>query len=60
MTEIDPDYLLRRLAQSRRAAERATESSARAAHLAMADHYAAVLRSHAIPVPRSVAAASER
>jgi hypothetical protein len=44
VNEPQPDYLLKRLEQSRRAAARATETSARAAHLSMADHYAALLR----------------
>lgn len=51
MNEPEPDYLLKRLAQSRRAAARAAESSARNAHFAMARHYAAQLRAagHAVP-----------
>lgn len=51
VNDPEPDYLLKRLAQSRAAAARATESSARTAHLAMADHYAAQLRAagHAVP-----------
>lgn len=51
MNDPEPDYLLKRLAQSQRAAARAAESSARTAHLAMADHYAAQLRAAGHPVP---------
>lgn len=57
MNEPDPDYLLKRLAQARRAASRAAESSARTAHLAMADHYAAQLRAAGHAVPADPAAA---
>ncbi|WP_010544996.1 hypothetical protein [Sphingomonas elodea] len=56
MNEHAPDYLLKRLAQSRRAAARAAESSARTAHLAMADAYAAQLRAAGHPVPADAAA----
>nr|WP_315384828.1 hypothetical protein [uncultured Sphingomonas sp.] len=60
MNEPDPDYLLKRLAQSRRAAARAAESSARSAHLAMADHYSAQLRAAGHAVPADPAMAAER
>ncbi|WP_313538121.1 hypothetical protein [Sphingomonas sp.] len=61
MNEPDPDYLLKRLAQARRAAARATESSARTAHLAMANEYAAQLRAagHAVPANLVMAASTE-
>lgn len=55
VNDPEPDYLLKRLAQSRRAAARAVESSARAAHLAMADQYAAQLRAAGHPVPADLA-----
>lgn len=51
VNEPETDYVLKRLAQARRAAARAAESSARTAHLVMADHYAARLRiiGHSVP-----------